>query len=263
MEKFVEIQNRQRKWLRGMIHYPREARRGRKAARRVPGVVLFHGFTGDRMESHWMFVKCSRALAEAGIASLRFDFYGSGESDGNFREVTLRGEIADARAAVDFFRRQRGVDAQRLGLLGLSLGGLVAATLAPRVRSRALVLWSALAHSAHLRTLAEVSVKPIPGGNGRVEYDAREISQHFLDDALAVEPIPQVARYKGPTLVIHPEKDSAVPVSHAEDYYRAAGSATKDLVVVPGADHVFTSVTWEGEVIARSVAWFRKYLAGR
>ena len=45
-----------------------------------------------------MFVKCSRALAQVGVASLRFDFYGSGESDGEFRQMTLRGEIADGRA---------------------------------------------------------------------------------------------------------------------------------------------------------------------
>ncbi len=263
METLVEFQNRQRKWLRGMIHHPAGGRSRRKAARRVPGVVLFHGFTGDRMESHWMFVKCSRALAEAGIASLRFDFYGSGESEGDFREVTLRGEIADARSAVDFFQGQKGIDPRCVGLLGLSLGGLIAATLAPRVRPRALVVWSALAHTAHLRTLAEASVKPIPGKKGRFEYDAREISPHFLEDALAVEPLQSVASFKGPTLIIHPEKDAHVPYSHAEDYYRAAGGATKELVIIPGADHVYTSIAWEREVIARSVGWFRTYLIER
>ncbi len=207
-----------------------------------------------------MFVKCSRALAAAGIASLRFDFYGSGESDGDFREVTLSGEIADAHAAVDFFRLQKGIDPRRVGLLGLSLGGLIAATLAPRLRPRALVLWSALAHTGHLRTLAEASVKPIPGTDGRFEYDAREISPHFLDDALTVEPLPSVASFKGPTLIVHPEKDAHVPCSHAGDYYRAAGAATKELLVIPGADHVFTSVSWEGKAIEQSVKWFRKHL---
>jgi alpha/beta superfamily hydrolase len=262
MESFVEFQNSRRQWLRGMLHLPEGKRRSKrpKASRHVPGVVLFHGFTGDRMESHWMFVKCSRALARAGMASLRFDFYGSGESDGEFREMTLRGEIADARSAVEFFRRQKVIDPARLGLLGISLGGAVAAALAPRVRPRALVLWSALAHTSHLRTLAATSIKPIPGNKGRVEYEAREISPRFLDDALRVEPLKSVARFKGPTLIIQPEKDEAVPSSHAEDYFCAAGTATKQLVVIPGADHVFTSVVWEHEVIARTVEWFRKCL---
>lgn len=259
-ESLVQFENGRGRWLRGMIHRPESARPRASARGRVPGVVFFHGFTGDRMESHWMFVKCARALAEAGVASLRFDFYGSGESGGDFREMTLRGEISDALTAVDYFRRQKGIDPKRVGLLGLSMGGAVAATLAAKVRARAVVLWSALAHTAHLRTLALTTVKPIPGSGGAVEYDAREISPSFLDDALKVQPWPALARFKGPTLIIHPEKDAAVPLSHAEDFYQAAGAATKELEVIPGADHVFSSVPWERLVIARTVEWFRDHL---
>ncbi|PYV05908.1 MAG: alpha/beta hydrolase, partial [Acidobacteria bacterium] len=145
-----------------MIHRPERAR----ARRGGPGVVLFHGFTGDRMESHWLFVKCSRALALAGIASLRFDFYGSGESEGEFSEVTLQGEIADARVAIEFFRRQKGINPERTGLLGLSLGGTIAASVAGPARAAALALWSALAHPAELRELAETAASPIPDGDG-------------------------------------------------------------------------------------------------
>src|SRR5881397_966298 len=119
MELNVQFPNRSGKILRGMVHRPAILK---SASGRAPGVVFFHGFTGDRMESHWMFVKCSRALAWAGIASLRFDFYGSGESEGEFSEVTLQGEIADARVAIEFFRRQKGINPERTGLLGLSLG---------------------------------------------------------------------------------------------------------------------------------------------
>ncbi|MGE5326428.1 MAG: alpha/beta hydrolase, partial [Deltaproteobacteria bacterium] len=175
MEIPVKFRNRSRKVLRGMIHNPQTARG------RVPGVVFFHGFTGDRMESHWMFVKCARALADAGIASLRFDFYGSGESDGTFREVTLLGEVSDARAAVSFFRRQKCIDAGRVGLCGLSMGGAVAATVAAWARARALVLWSALAHPKGLRRLGEVNTLPLP--NGAREYNAHEISKSFLETA--------------------------------------------------------------------------------
>jgi hypothetical protein len=244
-----------------MIHLPARTRIGGAVRRRAPGVVFFHGFTGDRMESHWMFVKCARALASAGLASLRFDFYGSGESDGDFREMTLRGEISDARTAVKYFRRQKGIDPKRVGLLGISLGGAIAGALAAKVQARTLVLWSALAHTAHLRTLASASVKPISGGRGAVEYDAREISPHFMDNALKVEPVQALARFEGPTLIIHPEKDASVPLSHAQDFYQAAAAAAKELVVIPGADHVFSSVAWEREVIELTVEWFREHLS--
>jgi len=255
IERFVDFPNSAGKTLRGMLHLPATALK-----RPAPGVVLFHGFTGNRMESHWMFVKCSRALAQAGVASLRFDFYGSGESDGEFREMTLSGEIADGRAAVAFLRAQTGIDPERVGLLGLSLGGAVAAALAPSVQAKVVVLWSAVAHTARLRQLVKHSAKKIPGKPGAVEFDAREINPRLEEDVLKVEPIRHLARYKGPTLIVHPEKDEAIPVSHARDYFQAAGADAKELAIIAGADHVYTSIPWEQEVIVRAVQWFGRHL---
>ncbi|HXW15197.1 MAG TPA: alpha/beta hydrolase [Terriglobia bacterium] len=255
IERFVEFPARAGKTLRGMMHLPVPPLK-----RPAPAVVLFHGFTGHRMESHGLFVKCSRALAKAGIASLRFDFYGSGESDGEFREVTLSGEIADGRAAVAFMRGQEEINPERVGLLGLSLGGAVATVLAPGVHAKALVLWSAVAHPARLRDLIEKSAKEIAGKPGAMEVEAREFNPRLIEDVLKVEPIRYLARYKGPTLIIHPEKDETIPVSHAHDFFHASNAEAKELVIIEGADHVYTSVPWEQEVIVRSVQWFEHYL---
>jgi alpha/beta superfamily hydrolase len=256
MEQLVEFQNRSGKLLRGMIHRPDSAHQRRAA----PGVIFFHGFTGDRMESHWLFVKCARALAQAGFASLRFDFYGSGESEGEFRQATLHGEISDATAAVDYFRRCKGIDREKVALVGLSLGGAIAAVVAPRVRAGALVLWAALAHPKHLRDLAENKSTLIAGGNGNREFGSQEISPRFLDNIHKVDPLKSIARFKRPTLIIHPEKDAYLPLSHPEDLLHAAGSAIKKKVIIAGADHTFTSLAWEREVINRTVARFEKHL---
>ena len=251
----MQFPNPRSKTLRGVLHLPAGALK-----QPAPGVVLLHGFTGDRMESHWMFVKCSRALVEAGIAALRFDFYGSGESDGEFREMTLSGEMADARAAVAFMQRQSGIDGERLGLLGLSLGGAVAAAVAASVEAKAVVLWSAVAHTARLRQLLRQSARKIPGKAGAWEYKAHEINPRLEEEILKVDPIRHLARYQGPTLIIHPENDEAIPVSHARDFFRASGAEVKELAIIAGADHVYTSVPWEQEVIARTALWFGRYL---
>jgi uncharacterized protein len=256
METFVEFRNRSGKWLRGMIHRPVRAR----SRRGTPAVIFFHGFTADRMESHWIFVKCARALAEAGMASLRFDFYGSGESEGEFREATLQSEIGDARAAVDFFRRYRGIDRNRLGLLGLSLGGAIAASIARESQAGALVLWSAVARLAELKTLAGRTSKPIPGSDGTREYGGHAVSARFLDNLAKVDPLDSLAAFKSPTLIIHPEKDEHLSLAHPDDYYRAVAAPIKEKVIVSGADHTFSSVAWEQDVIHRSVTWFRVHL---
>lgn len=254
METLTQFRNTSGKWLRGMIHHPS----GNSARRLVPGVVFFHGFTGDRMESHWIFVKCARALERAGIASLRFDFCGSGESEGEFREVTLQSEIADARAAIEFFRKQKGVDLKRLGICGLSLGGAIAATVARWSKARALVLWSALAHPAELRRLADKTTRPLP--NGAREYSGHEISARFLRNVEKVRPLEAIRRFTAPTLIIHPEKDEYLPLYHPQDFFRAAGARVKEKVIIPGADHTFTSVAWEREVIERTLGWFSRHL---
>jgi uncharacterized protein len=253
MEVHAQFKNSAGKRLRGMVHIPS----GRGP---FPGVVFLHGFTADRMESHWMFVKCSRALARAGIASLRFDFCGSGESEGDFREATPMGEARDARDAVRYFRERREVDQRRVGLLGLSLGGAVAATVAPRVRARALVLWSALAHPDELQRLAQLKAPRIPDGSGDVAYGAHRVSAGFLSGLHRFDPLAGVRRFKRPTLIIHPENDEYLPLHHADHLFQNSAAKIRRKVIVSGADHVFTSIEWETEVIAQSVDWFRQYL---
>lgn len=252
-ETLVEFPNARGRFLRGMLHQP-------AGTRRAPGVIFFHGFTGDRMESHWIFIKCARALASKGIASLRFDFYGSGESEGNFHEATLQSEIADARSAVRFMQRQKGIDAARLGLCGLSLGGCVAACVAPAARAKALVLWSAVAHPGILQQLSKKLGKPSLNNAEDFEYDAREISARFLGDAAKVNPLAAIRRFAKPTLIIHPGKDETVPPSHAADFLQASGAVIKEKVLVPGADHTFTSIAWESAVIGLTLEWFGRYL---
>jgi alpha/beta superfamily hydrolase len=255
MERLIEFANRSGRRLRGMIHQPGESPIGKPA-----GVVFFHGFTGDRMESHWLFVKCSRALQRAGIASLRFDFFGSGESEGEFRDATLETELTDAQDAVDYFRREGGIDGERLGLLGLSLGGAIAALVAERARARALVLWAAVARLPHLQFLADNLSRPLPDNPAAREYAGHQLSPRFLETVDSLDPRAAVARFTRPTLIVHPERDEHLDLSHPEDYLRASGAAVKDRMIVGGADHTFTSVGWEQEVITRTVEWFQQHL---
>ncbi len=120
MEQYVELNN-SKGILRGVMHLPED--RGTKGMLR--GVIMYHGFTGNRMEPGFMFVRFSRLLAENGIASIRFDFWGSGESGGTFDKMTLSGEIEDAEDILDYFKSRDEIDGSRIFLLGLSMGGLL------------------------------------------------------------------------------------------------------------------------------------------
>jgi alpha-beta hydrolase superfamily lysophospholipase len=80
-------------------------------------VVLVHG-GGVTREEGGFFVRLATGLAEAGIASLRFDLRGHGESEGRQEDLTLAGVLSDIRAAIVCVRSEIG--ARRVALLGTS-----------------------------------------------------------------------------------------------------------------------------------------------
>ena len=219
-----------------------------------------------------MFVKTARDFAQNGLAVLRFDFRGSGNSEGNFVDMTAPGEISDTGAALDFLSGQIEVDKERMGLLGLSLGGCVAAcTVEHDTRVKSLVLWSAAAFSSAWREVKGVSVRdPIQWllpeqesvlrRQGWFDIGGLRLGVQFLDRMQEVEPLAAIAKYKGPVLIVHGSEDEIVPVADAHAYYGAA-SGRKELLIVDGADHTYNTCSWEKRVIEASRRWFVDTLA--
>ena len=91
MQKYVEIK-RDGLTLRGMLHVPDNV------SSKVPMVILLHGFCDDRNEINFVHNELSQRLCDAGIASVRFDMNGSGESDGRFEDMTISSESRRMRS---------------------------------------------------------------------------------------------------------------------------------------------------------------------
>jgi len=250
MERCVSFEN-EGLTLYGMLHSYQDAQR--------PCVVFCHGFTGTRIEAHRIFVKCARALCEAGIGALRFDFRGSGESEGRFEDMTVPGEISDALAALRFARAQPEVAPERVGLLGLSLGGCVAACAAARDGGvKALCLWAAVSEPGVFRAMGETELFK---RNGRLDLDGNVVGRGFVETCAKVNPLAEVARFTGPALIVHGGKDETVMPVHAERYRQAlTNAANVKLHIIEGADHVFSSEKWENEAIGATVEFFVRAL---
>jgi len=112
--------------LAGMLHIPA----GRT---REPGVVLCNAFGDERKSSCLAMTRVARALAEGGWPAVRFDYRGCGESPGEFVDATLSSRLQDVRAAVELIQNRAGV--QSVCLLGLRLGGTIAARVAADLHS--------------------------------------------------------------------------------------------------------------------------------
>ncbi|MCC6750223.1 MAG: alpha/beta fold hydrolase [Deltaproteobacteria bacterium] len=223
--------------LRGFVHRPEEPGP-------APAVLLLHGFTGHHLEQDRLFVQTARRLTRAGFFVLRFDFYGSGDSDGEFHEWTPLTEVADAGAALEWVAAEPGVDANRLGLIGLSLGGCVASLVAgqdPRVG--ALVLWNAVGiPGRHFPWIARSGPEAFVVGGARVSPD-------FLTTLAQVDPAAALRRAKAVGLVVQGTEDPVVAPEEGQRLLAALG-ARGQRHSIAGAGHTFQHPTWREELFA-------------
>ena len=234
--------------LRGVWHHPDSG------AARVPAVMLLHGFTGSATEHQFLFVETARRLAAAGIAALRADFYGSGNSDGRFSEMTVETEVADARHMFAFMAAQTGVDTAQLGVLGYSLGGCVAGlfvggTLGTEPHVQSLCLWAPV---AHLRMATWIEAQAPPAHIGGLELNAG-----FAQSCRNANPVEALAGFDRPTLVLHGDQDSSVPLADGAQFADKVGGR---LHVIEGADHNYNDPTWREAVIGATVQHFTETL---
>ena len=239
-----------------------------------PIVLLFHGFTGTRDElpvtgtEERMFGRTARWLAERGYASLRIDFLGSGESDGAWEDTTFSGQIADALVAMEYASGLDGVDAERIGIIGLSQGGLVASGTAAAAADRVdtVILWSpvssppttygSLLGNEWIATGLASGGEPV---SGTLPWGAEiALSTGFYEEIYTVDPVAELATYGGPVQVVVGIKDNVVfPQPHAGQVYLNYHDGIEQLVVVDG-DHIFDIFVHEAvldEAIIWALAW--------
>ncbi len=102
------------------------------------GIVLVSPFAEEKVRTLRIFVSLSRALAKLGMTVLYFDYFGDGDSEGNFEEATFEDRLADIKGAVNFVKENGAVN---VGLLGLRWGATLSALAADMVNPAFLVLW--------------------------------------------------------------------------------------------------------------------------
>jgi fermentation-respiration switch protein FrsA (DUF1100 family) len=252
---------------------------------KMPAVLMLHGFTGDRNEgpvlqpdftfTDFMYERTARVFAENGIASLRIDFRGSGESVDlmGFEETTFSGQVSDAYAAVEWLDDNRKVG--DIGVLGLSQGGLVGTiTAEAHKRVSSLVLWSPVANPVD-------TYKTVLGADcvaeGLVDASADctlpwgavvTLNQAFFAELYTTDPIAAISHYDKPMQVVVGERDDIVtPQPQYGETYMTYHDGVEELVVLDG-DHVFDVFTGNGApaldvAIDESLDWFTDTLRHR
>ncbi len=229
----------------------------------VPLVVLAHGHGGTRQENG-AFTELASLLAEVGVASIRMDFPGCGDSTEAFTHNNITNMLQDVDAAFEFAIGQPGIDLGRIGMLGYSMGGRLAMLkIADEPAFRATVLWAPVARDggkpmfdyfggeAQYMEVRNAALK-----HGEIAWTTpwgqeQQLGEKFFDDLERSEPMQALASYRGNLLVIHGSADAAIHVSNGRLASQAAlSTASAELKIIRGAGHGFGFFGGEPDVRA-------------
>ncbi len=203
-----------------------------EAADITPGIVLSHGWARSRAE----LLPHADFLHRAGFAVLAFDYRHRGKSDGDAITMGLR-ERDDLQGALDTLSARPEVDAERVGVLGLSMGSVIALLVASadqRVRTLVAECPYAAAETIMTRALRHYYRLPsFPMGYLAKWMIERRLGEP-LDVADALRVIDSIS--PRPVFLIADERDAVVGPQEAEQLFRAAREP-KRFWLIPGADH--------------------------
>jgi uncharacterized protein (TIGR03435 family) len=214
-----------------------------------PAAILIAGSgpldRDEDMYGHQTFLVLADYLTRHGVAVLRADKRGIGESKGSFLDALTTDFVSDVEAGLGYLKTRKEVDVHKIGLIGHSEGGVIAPMVAANNSDVAFVVLMAgvgvtgdeLA-AEQLRTSTEALGVQSPAlGDQR--------ASPWLRAFMAIDPADALRKVKCPVLAINGSKDRQVLPGPNLDGIRAAleaaGNRRFDVEELPGLNHLFQS----------------------
>lgn len=219
-----------------------------KVRGKLPLVVIHHGHGGGRNENGGL-ARVADALARAGIASIRFDFAGAGESSEPFTKLSYTTMLADSNAALTWAVRNLPIDTDRIGGFGYSEGSAVVAMQAgqPFTPYRAVALLGPVARpldvfgtffggrfDAYYEEAKANGFAVVTTPFGQVQNTSLE----WFQESIAAAPATDLSYFRGRVQLLWGDKEQIIPFSQVETFQAAATSAKRvSTVTIADADH--------------------------
>ncbi|MBP6880246.1 alpha/beta fold hydrolase [Candidatus Saccharibacteria bacterium] len=227
--------------IRGTLVFP-----GGEITEPLPGVIIFHGMTSSENS----YIPLAELLAKDGMVGLAISMRGHGRSDGDFNKETVAAATNDALAAYDFLAELPIIDINKIGMVGSSVGAILAATATSGRDIASLVLRAPAAYTSEMMQISMAATM------------TNEEKQFHEIEKLSATPAGKcIEKFGGDLLVVASEKDHLIPTSITEGYIDTANHAsTKKLEIIKGASHQLINLVWQKEFNQLAVNWFKKSL---
>ncbi len=227
----------------------------------TPVVICCHGFTSEKVGANQLMLHIANAIEAAGLIAVRFDFTGSGESDGEFAaDTTIKNWRQDLRNVIDWVKKLPEFEGLPIYLLGHSLGGLIVLNHEDQTIAGRIALAPVTQPIENFRNIIlgpDLWQRSL-GGQTVSNFLGKgfSLSPNFVNDLLEnhYEPLTQSRQHRSPLLLVHGNQDIVVPPSGSETFYDQY-KGKKEIVRLE-ADHVFTGK--HDKLTARITEWLLK-----
>lgn len=237
--------------LAGSLHLPESSGASPETA-----FVWGHCFTCSRHTG--ILRDISRTLAEKGFASLRFDFSGNGQSQGDFSATSYSKHIRETEQAM-LFLEEKGFSRFFLG--GHSMGAAIAVLTAAKQKKvkGVCALAGRLGSREGLQIFSQKQMRELEE-RGRLRFESRgrklELDAAFFADMKQYDIPAAVKKLTVPLLVIHGDQDEIISVENARSAKEI--NAAVQVEIIAGADHMFLNAKHRADICTRVGKWVEK-----
>jgi len=257
MEKPITIRHEDLA-LTATIHYP--TNEGACSERKMPLVIICHGFIGNRIGVDRLFLLASRELARNGFLVIRFDYAGCGESEGAYGEHGLDSMIAQTRSVLDYGLSLDCVNPLRVTLLGHSLGGAVALLTGTKDRRvKSLALWSSVGYPFNdIMKIVGRGVYDETVKKGYADYVGYRLKLDFFESLQQYQPFQEAPKFHGDVFIAHGTSDDIIPADYSfliEKTFWLRGEGRCDKKILFQADHTYSDGEHKAELYQSTIDW--------
>ncbi|PSW54283.1 alpha/beta hydrolase [Photobacterium leiognathi subsp. mandapamensis] len=243
----------------------------KKIDKQIPAVIMLHGTGTQKDEVGNLYKSLSEKLEALGIASIRLDFAGSGDSKASDLEYSLSSAVLDGKTAFNYLQANAQIDKSRIGVVGFSQGALISQLLVieePNIKS--LAVWSPAVGNGITPMKAffeQYYDEAKQNGYALIKYDWRspfKVNLTWFEQLKAQQSLTLMKQFTGSLLAISGTNDTVLPWENTNTLITASGSKDTTAVTMKDGDHIFNVFDPQAhqskELLEITANWFNSRL---